>query len=202
MISVTFVSMQILNPKYWDSRYKNEETGWDIGYANPAIVSYFESVADTNASILIPGCGNAYEGEALHKMGFENLTLLDYASQSKQNFLSRVPSFDPNRFVVGDFFEHQGQYDYVVEQTFFCALDPTLRLQYTEHMSNLLKPEGTLVGLLFNIPLFDDHPPFGGKEEEYRSLFAERFKIAQMTKASQSIPARRENELFIELIRK
>ena len=194
--------MEILNPKYWDQLYQNEETGWDIGYANPEIVNYFKTVENKDSRILIPGCGNGYEGEALYNMGFRNLTLLDYAPLSKTNFLERVEGFRQEQFEIGNFFDHKGEYDYIVEQTFFCALNPDLRSRYVEHVHQLLERQARLVGLMFNIPLFDDHPPFGGSEVEYRNLFSPLFSIASMHMPINSVPARRENELFIELVKK
>ena len=79
-----------LNKEYWDSRYKNRQTGWDIGYASPALIEYAETVIPKEASILIPGCGNAYEAKALLESGFGNITLLDIAPtlvhQVQKNF--------------------------------------------------------------------------------------------------------------------
>lgn len=195
--------MELLNEEYWDDRYQSGETGWDIGYANPAIVEYF-SDEDKDLKILIPGCGNAYEGEELFKQGFHNLTLLDYAASSKGNFLNRVPEFSADQFLVGNFFDlnKTEQFDVIVEQTFFCALNPGLRSEYVTKMKSLLKPGGKLIGVLFNIPLFEDHPPFGGNKEEYEQLFSPHFEIKQLVPSVKSIPARRENELFIEFIKK
>ena len=193
--------MDILDKEYWDTRYQNQETGWDIGYPNPAITRYFESV-DKDAKILIPGCGNAYEGEALFKMGFSDITLLDFSPESRKNFLERVPDFPADNYIIGDFFSHNDSYDYVVEQTFFCAIDQQLRADYVRHMHSILSPGGILIGVLFNIPLFEDHPPFGGSEAEYRPLFADSFELKQIVPSIHSIPQRRDNELFIELLRK
>lgn len=66
-------------------------------------------------------------------------------------------------------------------------------------MHELLRPNGKLVGLLFNIPLNDDKPPFGGNKDEYVSLFEEKFKIETMETAYNSIPQRVDNELFFKL---
>ena len=38
-------------------------------------------------------------------------------------------------------------------------------------MSELLKDNGKLVGRLFNTPLYQDHPPFGGNKNEYIEYF-------------------------------
>jgi hypothetical protein len=66
-------------------------------------------------------------------------------------------------------------------------------------MVELLKPSGKLVGLLFNIPLNDDKPPYGGSLEAYRELFPKYFKIEKMEPAYNSIPPRAGNEVFISL---
>jgi hypothetical protein len=89
-----------------------------------------------------------------------------------------------------------------LEQTFFCALLPEIRKKYVSKMHQLLKPEGKLVGLLFNIPLNDNKPPFGGNESEYRSLFEEKFKIEKMETAYNSIPPRAGSELFFMVTKK
>lgn len=62
-----------------------------------------------------------------------------------------------------------------------------------------MKPSGKLVGLLFNIPLNNDKPPFGGNEKEYRPLYEGKFIIEKMETAYNSIPERAGNELFIKL---
>lgn len=68
-----------LDKTYWEQRYQNGETGWDIGYASPQIIDYFNSINTKEASILIPGCGNAHEAKELLKLGFTNISLIDIA---------------------------------------------------------------------------------------------------------------------------
>ena len=94
--------------------------------------------------------------------------------------------------ICQDFFQHQGQYDYIIEQTFFCALHPSLRTSYVRQMLTLLKPHGILIGLLFKREFAQQGPPFGGNQEEYQ----------QLIDSSNSIPQRQGNELFIELQKK
>ena len=59
----------------------------------------------------------------------------------------------------------------ILEQTFFCALDPALRDRYVAHMEQLLAPGGKLVGVLFNDTLNADRPPFGGSQGGVRASF-------------------------------
>ena len=58
---------------YWSSRWNNNETGWDLGHASPALVEYVEQLTDKNIKILIPGSGNAHEAQYLFKAGFKNI---------------------------------------------------------------------------------------------------------------------------------
>ena len=52
-----------LGKEYWEKRWKQDETGWDIGYPSTPISSYFDQITNKDARILIPGCGNGWEGE-------------------------------------------------------------------------------------------------------------------------------------------
>ncbi len=186
--------------EYWESRWQNQQTGWDIGYASPALIDYFKQVEHKEVSILIPGCGNAYEAVALWDLGFRNLTLVDISATAVSQIQSRLQDKTGIKILHEDFFLLQEQFDYIVEQTFFCALTPELRLSYVKKMRELLKPGGFLIGLLFDRD-FEQGPPFGGNQTEYQSLFSPYFKILKMEKAYNSIPERAGTELFIEFTR-
>ena len=113
----------------------------------------------------------------------------------------KCPDMPAGRFIHGDFFNFTGSYDLILEQTFFSALRPEMRPEYAEKMLSLLSPGGRLVGVLFNIPLNETHPPFGGDEEEYRSYFNGKFNFKTFATCYNSIPPRTANELFINLIK-
>jgi len=191
-----------LDEQFWSDRYSRKETGWDIGYISPPIKEYINQIPNKDLKILIPGGGNSYEAEYLLEQGFTDVSVVDISILPLKNIQRRIPSFPKNKLIHQDFFTLEGQYDLILEQTFFCALNPSLRGQYVLKMHNLLKPDGKLVGLLFNIPLNDHKPPFGGNEKEYRALFNDTFIIEKMEPAYNSIPPRAGNELFIKFIRK
>lgn len=186
-----------MDNNYWNSRYLEEQTGWDIGYPSTPLKEYIDQLTDKFIRILIPGCGNGYEGEYLHQHGFTNVTLADFAEESKKRFLERVPTFPKEQFIVGDFFELEGKYDLILEQTFFCAIDPKLRDAYAKKMSELLSPNGKLVGVLFNLPDKVDGPPFGGSIAEYQNTFSKHFKNVSIEPCYNSIKPRQGNEVFI-----
>ena len=194
--------MKTLDKSFWQDRWKNAETGWDIGYPSTPLVEYFDNLEDKDIKILIPGCGNAYEGEYLIKNGFKNTFLIDIAPLAFESLKKRFRNFPEENLIEGDFFEHEETYDLIVEQTFFCAIDPKLRRAYAEKMHSLLKKNGKLMGLLFNDPLFEDHPPFGENKTEYLGYFEDLFTIHYFEKATNSIKPRSGRELFIELEKK
>ena len=184
---------------YWNHRYLQGETGWDIGYVSTPLQTYFDQLTNKDLRILIPGAGNSYEAEYLFKQGFNNIYVLDISVVALQNFQKRVPGFPSDQLLHQDFFECEDTFDLIIEQTFFCALDPSERTRYVSKMHSLLNENGKLVGLLFNITLNEDRPPFGGNEEEYQMLFSEDFNVQVMQMAYNSIPERAGNELFIKL---
>ena len=189
----------MLDKEFWNNRYKTAQTGRDIGYPSTPIKTFIDTLKDKNIKILIPGCGRAYEAEYLHQKGFRKVTIIDLSDLALHEFSKRVPSFPKSRLKEGDFFEHQGQYDLILEQTFFCAINTNLRKDYVKHTSDLLKKNGKIIGLLFAEEFKSDHPPFGGTKKEYQKLFSSHYDIEYMQIADNSIEARKGRELFISL---
>lgn len=187
-----------LNAHYWNTRYQENRLGWDIGYPSTPLKTYIDQLDDKSLRILIPGGGNAYEAEYLFKNGFKNTSVVDLAETTKPNFLKRFPEFPEDQFLVQDFFDLEATFDLILEQTFFCALHPSLRKNYAKKMHELLSANGKLVGLLFDFPL-DGGPPFGGSVEEYRSYFEPYFTIEVLEPCYNSIKPRQGKELFFKV---
>jgi methyl halide transferase len=191
-----------LDAEYWDKRWKEQNTGWDIGTASPAITHYIDRYATKNAAVLIPGCGSAYEAAYLVQLGFTNVTLLEIAPAAAQMLAQKFSDTPQINVLCADFFQHIGTYDLMLEQTFFCAINPELRTAYVKQAHNLLAPLGKIVGVLFNKIFENEGPPFGGTEAEYKKLFAPLFQIKTMAACYNSIAPRSGTELFIQLIKK
>jgi methyl halide transferase len=191
-----------LDEAYWSNRYSNNTAGWDIGTISTPLKEYIDQLTDKKIAILIPGCGNSYEAEYLLKKGFSNITLIDISTVLCSNLEQKLQPYLSSglKIICADFFELQGQYDLIMEQTFFCALDPSLRKAYADKMYQLLKPGGKLVGVLFTRS-FEGGPPFGGSEKEYRELFHPPFNIAIMQECYNSVAPRKGAELFLKLVK-
>lgn len=186
-----------LDQTYWDNQYQANTTGWDLGQVSPPIKTYINTIENKEAKILIPGCGNTYEAEYLLQQGFTNITVIDIAPTLVESLKQKFANNNNITIILGDFFDHQGKYDFIIEQTFFCALPPTLRQKYVWKMHQLLTDYGKLFGLLFNRE-FEVSPPFGGSLNEYEQLFYEAFAFNSISMAGNSIPSRANTELFIE----
>jgi methyl halide transferase len=191
-----------LTEAFWDNRYKTKVTGWDLGKISTPLKTYFDQLTDKNLKILIPGGGNSYEAEYLCEKGFKNVYVADISKTALENIIERVPSFPATHLIHNDFFKLNMTFDLIIEQTFFCALHPSVRSDYTKKTAELLTENGKLVGLLFNVPLYKDHPPFGGNEKEYLGFFKPYFNIETMDKCYNSSKNRKSEELFIKFIKK
>lgn len=189
-----------LDKKFWDERWQKKETRWDLKMVSPPLKKYFDTIDNKNKSILIPGCGNAHEAEYLLENGFKNITIIDISPTVTNLLLKKLKKYAGQELTVicGDFFKHTGQYEFIIEQTFFCALEKPRRIEYAKKMKSLLKKDGILTGLLFDKE-FENSPPFGGSKNEYIKLFTTYFKDVSIKKCTTSIPERLGSELFIEL---
>ena len=190
-----------LDKDFWNNTYINKQPGWDIGYVSTPLKEYFDQIINKGIKILIPGAGNAYEVEYLYRLGFKNVFLLDYAELAINNFKKRLPEFPEDHILIEDFFEHSNKYDLIVEQTFLTSFDKPIRMSYAKKMHELLNQGGKLVGLLFNHEFGNNHPPFGGTLEEYKTLFSPYFKFKTMDIAYNSIKPRKDRELFFNLVK-
>jgi SAM-dependent methyltransferase len=187
-----------LNDEFWSKRYELHQTGWDLHKASPPLKAFIDQWPDINSRVLIPGCGNAYEADYLLQKGFTQITLIDISHVLTEHLQEHFKGHSI-QIIHGDFFDHEGTYDLVLEQTFFCAINPALREQYVLKMKSILAPDGVLAGVLFNRD-FEGGPPFGGSLPEYIQLFSPHFQIKTLETCYNSIPARQNTELFIQLI--
>jgi methyl halide transferase len=192
------VGLNPLSAEYWDRRYQEGSTSWNLGVPAPPFVSLLASPnSPTPGRIAVLGCGTGYDALLFAEHGFE-VVGFDFSAlaieTAKSAALGRGLTVE---FLKRDIFalipEFSQSFDYVLEHTCFCAIDPTLRPKYVELVSTLLRPNSKLLGLFFthNRP---GGPPFGSTTKEIRELFAERFEFLSLEAATDSIEKRRDEE--------
>lgn len=196
--------MSLLTANYWEKRYQDQSTGWDLGTLSDPLKQFFETLKDQSLKILIPGCGNAHEASFLHKNGFSQVYICDWAISPLKEFALRHPDFDKNHLIHDDFFKLKAyNFDLIIEQTFLCALDPTKINEYASKTASLLKDGAKLTGLLFKETINDmmDGPPFGATKEHYNKALAAHYSKLMIEDCYNSIPPRAGNEFFFYAVK-
>ena len=196
------IKIKKMNSDFWSSRYKTGNTGWDIGNISTPLKEYIDQIENKNLKILIPGAGNSYEAEYLFNNGFTKVYVCDIAPEPIKNLKNRIPDFPDSHLIQENFFHLSGQFDLILEQTFFCAIPVEKRPDYAKKAADLLNIDGKIAGLFFDFELKLDGPPFGGSAEEYLTYFSPYFKIDILERCYNSIPPRQGNELFFKFRKK
>ncbi len=193
-----------LDNSFWNLRYQNNQTGWDLGEISNPIKKWFDNQENKKINILIPGAGKGHEVKYGFENGFGNIFYMDLSSCAADLFKEICPLFPKDQILTGDFFSLKKPlfFDVIIEQTFFCAIDPVLRPNYVEKANEILKENGKIIGLLFNREFDTNGPPFGGTEKEYRGLFNSKFNFKKFENSLLSSLPRKEYEFWIELIKK
>ncbi len=206
----------MLDKNYWKNRWQTGATGWDAGQPTTPIKEYVDYLVlkniDKNTRILIPGAGSGHEAVYFYRQGFRNITVCDWAEEAIEKLQNQLPELSESQLIIGDFFNINDRFDRIIEQTFFCAIDPALRTKYAEKCFELLNTveernpdtigKGSITGVLFGQNFEAAGPPFGGTREEYLKYFEPYFDIIKMDACRNSIKPRLGTELWIELKKK
>ena len=186
---------------FWEQRYEKGEIGWDLGAETPVFTAISEKLKPGKVCIL--GCGNGYDAISFSKKGF-SVTAVDFARTPINNLQIAARSLSLSiETIKKDIFDlipdYSSQFDYIIEQTCFCAIDPRKRQQYSNLVHDLLKVGGKLIGLWMPLDkdIIDGGPPFGVKENEIKKLFSTKWKITEDCFPTQSIEARKGREKLI-----
>jgi cyclopropane fatty-acyl-phospholipid synthase-like methyltransferase len=192
--------------KDWQRHYDEGDLGWDLGQVAPPFIKLFESKTILPGKTLIPGCGRGHEVIYLAENGFE-VTAVDYSPGAVNHLKSTVQERNLKCEVLNmDFFgidsAHNGVYDLLIEQTFFCAISPEQRSSYVSTVARALKKGGMLAGLFYHTGEEEGGPPFNTTREDIKKYFSDSFEIRQLSKAEDSAEQRKNKEWLAILIKK
>ena len=196
----------VANFEYWENRYQEGSTGWDLGQAAPPFVSLLDfAAAPKTGKIAVLGSGSGYDALLFAQRGFEVIgfdfapSAIASATELAQN--SGIPAqfLQRNIFDLPAEFPHY--FDYVLEHTCFCAIEMRDRPAYVKLVKSLLKPQGELIALFWahNQP---SGPPFGTTTAEIYQYFELDFKINSLSLVNNSVPQRQGQEYLGRFIAK
>lgn len=184
--------------EYWNRRYIEGNTPWDLGYPSPALMDYVRNHASKETKILIPGGGHTPELPALWDEGYRHVYVCDWSEKALEYAKSQNVEIPEDRFILGDFFKLEDDFDLILEQTFFCAISPRLRSEYAQTVARLLQNnKGELAGVFFHRDFEHDGPPFGGFEEDYLKVFSPHLNLVRSGMNEKAINPRMGSELFM-----
>ena len=186
----------------WQRRYEQNDTPWDKGAPAPALVRYLEKKAITGR-VLVPGCGKGHEVRALANQpdcAAVGLDLSPAAVAEASRLAAQSGTASSASFIVGDFFhlpaEMKGSFDWVVEHTCFCAIEPRQRPDYILAASSALRAAGKIFGIFYLNPDTETGPPFAVSTEELTNLFEPHFRLLEQWVPMESFPGRENRELI------
>ena len=185
----------------WEKIYIDGDTGWDLGGPTPFFVDIAKKLKP--AEICILGCGHGYDAIMFSQKGF-SVTAVDFAPSPIKYINKKASelSLDINTIQENIFSltpKHNNQFDYIIEQTCFCAIDPDNRKHYHNLVYNLLKPGGLIIGLWYPLDkkLSEGGPAFGVSEHEIKMLFNHGWEILEERFPENSIEPRAGREKLI-----
>ena len=189
------------NPKFWENIYKNDDAGWDLGGPTPVFVKISSILKPKKLCII--GCGRGYDAVMFAKNNFD-VTAVDFAPSAVTSL--RILARE-NKVIINvleqDIFSLASQYDnhfdYVIEQTCFCAIHPNKRAEYEKLVYHILKTNGKLIGLWFPLDknINEGGPPYGTTVKEVKSLFKDRWMLESEEFPKDSIKPRKSREKLL-----
>lgn len=174
------------HPDFWDQRFQNGVTPWEVGGVPAALQAFAEQQAAAQR-VLIPGCGSAHDAAFLDRLGWP-VVALDFSAAAIDLARQNLGAWG-GELVHDDFFTHQPRavYDLIYERAFLCALPRKLWPGYGQRMAELLAPGGLLAGFF----LFGDElkgPPFPIQRPQLDELLTPYFNLLTEQPVSDSLP--------------
>ncbi len=188
-----------LTPQFWETRYQEGTTRWDLGQPAPALLHWLQTQSPQGETVLVLGCGRGHDARVLAQAGYQ-VTAVDYAPSAIAEAQALTAGTGlAIQWLQRDIFallpDYAGRFDYVVEHTCFCALAPSQRDSYVALVADLLRPGGTLVGIFFTHDR-PGGPPYGTTPGELRQRFGPHFRLTTLIPAPASPPQRQGEEFF------
>ncbi|MBE9177842.1 methyltransferase domain-containing protein [Oculatella sp. LEGE 06141] len=192
-----------LNAEFWEQRYQEGTTRWDLGQPAPSFVHLLTSPdAPKPGTIAVLGAGRGHDALLFAAHGFE-VTGFDFAASAIAVATANAQAQGLSaQFLQRDIFalepEFANRFDYVLEHTCFCAIAPAQRPAYVQLVHTLLRPQGELIAVFWAHDR-PGGPPFGTSLDELRQQFSPGFDIRSLSLVPDSPSHQQNEEYFIRL---
>ena len=182
----------------WERDYQRGTAGWDIGTPTPVFQRLIRSGEFPPGRILVPCAGRGHDAREFARHGFE-VVAVDFAREAVEQMRALMDDASQYEIWQGDLFqlpqEWYGTFDYVLEYTCYCAIDPQRREEYADMIARVLKKGGKYIALALPLNERVGGPPFTVKPDELISQLTRRgLKLLHREFPSDSIKPRKGNE--------
>lgn len=190
--------VSVANADFWENRYQAETAFWDLGQAAPPFISLLQSAASPlPGRMAVLGCGRGYDALLFAAHGFE-VSGFDFAPSAIAAATAQAEAIGSTaKFHQQDIFalptKFTDYFDYVLEHTCFCAINPEQRPAYVNSVHSLLRPAGELIGLFWTHTR-PGGPPYGSTPAEIEQCFAPDFAMLSLEPVTNSVAARQGEE--------
>jgi len=186
--------LDVNQPNKWDADYQRGTDGWDLKGATPAFNRLATGGHFQPGRMIVLGAGRGHDARLFARYGFR-VTAVDFSEVAASEMQRLAQPDAPIEILQSDLFalpaKFDGAFDYVLEYTCFCAIDPQRRSEYADLVTRLLKPGGLYVDLAFPLDTHQGGPPFAVSLSEVFSLFGERgFTLRQRESPVDSVAQR------------
>ena len=186
----------------WEADYRRGTDGWDLGGPTPVFRRLLASGQFAPGRVIVLGAGRGHDAREFARRGFQ-VTAVDFTPYAAHEMQRLAEPGAPIKVLQADIFTlpHtlDGTFDYVLEYTCFCAIDPSRRAEYADLVARLLRPGGLYIALAFPLDTHEGGPPFAVSASEIEILFRDRgFGLLAREVPADSVPQRRGlEELFV-----
>ena len=196
------MTLDVNLPDKWEADYRRKSDGWDLSGPTPTFKQLATSGRFKPGRMLVPGAGRGHDAREFARHGFQ-VTAVDFSPYVIREMNRLADPQAPVEALQHDLFtlphELDGTFDYILEYTCFCAIDPKRRHEYADLVTRLLKHGGMYIDLAFPLDGRPGGPPFAVSDSEVIDLFGKRgFELVSREKPTESVSARRHaEELFV-----
>ena len=158
------------NSDWWTKLYQDGEARWDEGDAHHLLATIVPAMKIPRSRVLVLGCGAGHDAAWWAARG-HIVTAVDFSEEAIGRAKAKYGESETLRWVQADVFNlptsWTSRFDYIFENTFFCAISPDRREDLVRTWWRLLTPRGRIMGFVFVMDKLAG-PPFGTSEWEMR----------------------------------
>lgn len=165
------------SPAKWESDYRRGTSGWDMGTPTPIFQRLLAEGHLQPGRMLVPGAGRGHDAREFARHGFD-VVAVDFARDAVHAMHEQMTPESAHQVLHQDFFqlppELNRTFEYVLEYTCYCAIDPKRRAEYADRVAHLLKRGGIYIALLFPLDDHEGGPPFTVDPDKLRRMLEQR----------------------------